>query len=186
MFRYRIGGSPQTLILTDEVLRHFARHRQSNPSLPEAGGQLFARFNESEISIEKATGPRSTDRRGRTSYHPDRRAEQHEIDRLYKDGFHYVGDWHTHPCARPQPSQTDIASIAETANKSAHDLNGFLLIIVGTDPFPSGVRVSLHTGSKELLLDPLSCDDGATGQAGLRENIIRLFRKPPRSSHGSP
>src|SRR6266581_563970 len=111
MLRYRIGESSQILALTDDVLQHFEQHRQFKVSQPESGGQLFARFKDGEICIEKATGPRATDRRGRTFYNADRRAEQREIDRLHKEGFHYVGDWHTHPCAQPEPSHTDIASI---------------------------------------------------------------------------
>lgn len=186
MVRYRIGESPQLLVLSDAVLQHFAQHRQLKASLPEAGGQLFARFSESEISIEKATGPRPTDRRGRTSYNPDRRAEQREIDRLYEDGLHYVGDWHTHPCARPKPSYTDTASIIETTEKSTHDLNGLLLIIVGTDPFPSGVRVSLYMGSNELILEPIPSRGMPAAQTRFGEKLIRLFRKKPRSSHESP
>ena len=177
MLRYRIGESPQILALTDDVLKHFERHRQFKASQPEAGGQLFARFKNGKIWIEKATGPRATDLRGRTFYNPNRRAEQVEIDRLHKEGLHYVGDWHTHPCEHPVPSYTDIKSIVETTEKSTHDLNGFLLIIVGTDPFPSGVRVSIHTGSNELVLEPLSSRrKGPKARRFGRKLIDRLFR----------
>jgi len=180
MLRYRIGASPQLLILTDRVLKHFDRHRQSKANLPEAGGQLFAKLSDGEILIEKATGPRPTDRRGRTFYNPDRRAEQREIDHFHGAGLHYIGDWHTHPCARPEPSHTDIASIMETTQRSSHDLNGFILIIVGTDPFPSGIRVSIYS-QNELVLRPE--DDEAIDQANRedpppRKNWIRrLFRQ---------
>jgi len=70
VIRYPIGSSGQTLVLADGVLAHFRKHRQTRPWSREAGGQLFARLAAPEICIEVATGPRPTDRQGRTYYHP--------------------------------------------------------------------------------------------------------------------
>jgi integrative and conjugative element protein (TIGR02256 family) len=94
--------------------------------------------------VEEATGPRPTDRRTRTSYVPDRAAEQREIDSRYAGGLHYVGDWHTHPEMFPSPSCLDIASISESVRKSIHALNGFVLMIVGQAEPPNGLFVSAH------------------------------------------
>ena len=62
------------------VLNHLAKHQQSDRDSSEAGGQLFARFKGEQIRVERATGPRATDRRSRYGYIPDRRVEQEEID----------------------------------------------------------------------------------------------------------
>jgi integrative and conjugative element protein (TIGR02256 family) len=176
MLRYRIGKSNQFLNLSADVLRHFANHRQSKAALPEAGGQLFARLKDEEISVVAATGPRSTDRRGRTSYTPDRHAEQSEINEFHADGLHYIGDWHTHPAAVPVPSGVDIGSILDTANRSTHDLNGLILIIVGTDPFPLGLRVSLYDGLNELVLEPIDAEGKKTERKG-RLPLGKLINK---------
>ena len=40
----------------------------------------------------------------------------------------------------------------ECVNKSRRAISGFLLIIVGTAPLPSGLRASLHDGKNTLLL----------------------------------
>ena len=140
---YSIGHSSQIIVLTDPVLAHFDRHRQMKVGNPEAGGQLFARFDGDIIWIERATGPRSSDHRGPAVFIPNRIAERREIRRGFKDGFHYVGDWHTHPEPAPSPSQIDIQSFREMYRKSRHGLASFLMVIVGTSPDENGLYVAL-------------------------------------------
>ncbi|MGX7705590.1 Mov34/MPN/PAD-1 family protein [Methylobacterium sp. Gmos1] len=154
MIAYPIGASGQTLIFSDQVLRHFERHRQVNRSHNEAGGQIFARINGNEINVIDATGPRLTDRRTRTSFVPDRYAEQVEIDERFVRGLHFVGDWHTHPEDQPSPSAIDLRSTAEGVRLSKHCLNAFVLVIVGRSRFPYGLHISLHDGSAQYLLTP--------------------------------
>lgn len=153
MIQYIIGDSGQTLLLTDTVLAHFARYRQVAPRSREAGGQLFARFLDHGIHVERATGPRSTDRRSITSFLPNRLVERREIKKHFKSGFHYVGDWHTHPELHPSPSHTDIASFRHMFRKSHHKLASFVMIIVGTAPQPAGLFVALcnDEGMHKLL-----------------------------------
>lgn len=154
MLHYPIGSSGQVIILTDEVLRYFMRYRQKLPHQKEAGGQLFARIARNEIHIMEATGPRKTDHRGRTFYHPDRRLEQVEIDIRYELGLHYVGDWHTHPTKYPQASDIDVNNISASVSHSKHSLNGFVLVIVGTAKPPAGIYVSINDGLGNIPLPP--------------------------------
>src|SRR5689334_6509783 len=120
MIEYPIGASGQILVLSTPVLDHFSQHRQLRWYQCEAGGQLFARLEEKRIIVTEATGPRRSDRRSRCSYEPDRTAEQREIDERFREGIHFVGDWHTHPEDLPQPSDRDETSIAETVARSCH------------------------------------------------------------------
>lgn len=145
--RYPIGESGQYLILEKSVLDHFFEWRQLNPRMSEAGGQLFGAVEDQCIKLKLATGPRSSDRRGRFFFVADRLAERREIDALHKSGLHYFGDWHTHPQAVPTPSGTDLASMADLFARSKHELNAFLMVIVGTSEFPEGLHVSLHEAS---------------------------------------
>lgn len=154
MIHYPIGTSGQVLILTDPVVEHLRRHRQRRRYQREAGGQLFARFDGGRITVEEATGPRRADRRTRTSYLPDRRAEQAEILERHARGLHYVGDWHTHPEPLPQPSRPDAESIAECVAKSIHQLNGFVLVVVGQLEPPAGLHVSINNATSASTLDP--------------------------------
>src|SRR5580700_11333801 len=68
MLSYCVGTSGQMIILSDHVLQQFDSSRQRKPGLAEAGGQLFASLADGHIRIEKATGPRKSDKRGRTHF----------------------------------------------------------------------------------------------------------------------
>jgi integrative and conjugative element protein (TIGR02256 family) len=134
-------------VLSDAVVKHFALHQQVRRNQAEAGGQLFARITRYEIFVEEATGPRPTDRRGRTHYIPDRQSERKEIRERFALGLHYVGDWHTHPESTPIPSPIDCLTISDCSRRSTHKLAGFLLIVVGNGSFPECLNISLNHGS---------------------------------------
>jgi len=153
VIEYPIGTSGQVLVFTGPVIDHLRRHRQLRWYQREAGGQLFARFDGGRIMVEEATGPWKGDRRTRMSYVPDRRAEQAEILERHARGLHYVGDWHTHPEALPGPSRPDTSSIAECVAKSKHDLNGFVLVVVGLAEPPAGFHVSIHNATSAVTID---------------------------------
>jgi integrative and conjugative element protein (TIGR02256 family) len=159
MIEYPIGTSGQTVVFSERVVSHFNKCRQTRFWHREAGGQLFARLSPGFIVISICTGPRSTDRRTRTSYIPDRRAEQIEIEEQHVRGLHYVGDWHTHPHIAPQPSARDVASIRDCFVKSRHSLNGFLLAIVGQRCVTSALHVSIHDASYSYTLDRARSED---------------------------
>jgi integrative and conjugative element protein (TIGR02256 family) len=154
MIEYPIGASGQVIVLSDEVHIHLLRHRQIGRRNLEAGGQLFARIEDKWIVVVEATGPRRCDRRTRTSYVPKRAAERAEIADRHSAGVHFIGDWHTHPDREPQPSVRDLESMAECFNKSAHELNGFVLVIVGLVDPPEGLHVSVHDGSDHYRIIP--------------------------------
>ena len=146
MIEYPIGVSGQALVFTDPVVETFSKHRQLRFWQREAGGQLFGLFRGSKIEVVEATGPRRTDRRTRTSYVPDRRAEQREIDERFGRGLHFLGDWHTHPEKVPRPSSPDLASLDDTVRRSVHVMQAFVLVVVGQLPAPEGLHVSLFRG----------------------------------------
>ena len=152
MITFPIGTSGQKLAFADNVLARFRRYQQMRWWHREAGGQLFARVRDGWIEVAEATGPRRTDRRSRTSYEPDPRAEQREIDERFPLGLHFVGDWHTHPEDRPSPSLIDTRSTAEGVRRSFHSLHAFVMVIVGRGVFPEALHVSVHDGEALYLL----------------------------------
>jgi integrative and conjugative element protein (TIGR02256 family) len=149
---YPVGTSGQTVLLIDTVVQHLYKHRQYNLRRVAGGGQLFAAFQEQTITVVCATGPRRSDRRLRTSYLPNRQAERREINRLFRKGLHYIGDWHTHPESCPVPSRIDLDNFAETVRLSRYHLGGFVMIVVGTSAPPEGFHVSLCNGHDFLTL----------------------------------
>lgn len=145
MLEFHNHAGARKLRISDAVLSHLRRYRQYGSTACEAGGQLFARFGREAITIELATGPRIRDkRRTRFSFAPSRRLEVEEIKACFIKGLHFVGDWHTHPEGRPNPSLRDLASMAECYRRSRHDLDALVMIIVGTDEFPHGLWIGLH------------------------------------------
>lgn len=136
------------------VLETFEHNQQFRLRDNEAGGQLFGRLIDNNLSVELATGPRPTDIRMRFSYKPDRRAEQTEIDRYHREGLLFLGDWHTHPEPRPSPSPQDLQSICAAFKESTHHLNGLLLVIAGTQELPSGLYVAVHNDRENVRLVP--------------------------------
>lgn len=150
---YYLSGT-QEVVLSDEVLQHFRSYRQLTLRAHEAGGQLFGTVGGNRLIVRAATGPRAVDRRSRFSFSSDARKEQEEINRLHRQGLHYLGDWHTHPTSNPKASAVDIRSIGTIARMSVHPFNGFLLIVVGTADFPDGLQVIFHDGAASTVLDP--------------------------------
>lgn len=156
---FRLPSSFGVLELAPEVLAHFEANKQRRCFSREAGGQLFATFNKpSAIKIVKATGPRLTDQRSVFGYEPDRAAEKIEIWENYAQGFHFVGDWHTHRQKVPMPSSTDNSSMSDMVQQSSHDLPGFIMVIVGQARFPEGLYISFHSRVRSVQLKPLGYD----------------------------
>ena len=152
MIEYPLGTSGQVLVIDKSVVDHLKAHRQLRWFQKEAGGQLFATFEGKRIVVREATGPRPSDKRSRWSYKPDRAAEQAEINVCFGRGLHFIGDWHTHPEGKPHPSGCDQRSIRDTVSSSSHQLNGFLLVLVGKDEPPDGLHVSIHSTTENVEL----------------------------------
>lgn len=147
---------PAVVILTDEAIAAMLRHRQSRSIDPEAGGQLFAKFENNGTVIVEATGPKPRDRRSRCLFIPNRWLQRLEILALHRDGKHFVGDWHTHPEAVPSPSGEDIAGMVDCFQKSHHELNAFIMVIIGISEPPEGIYVGLIDGNGVRPLSPIS------------------------------
>ena len=146
--KYAVGHSGQTLIFGAEVTKHVVGYRQIQLRQCEAGGQLFATFEDGNVIVQRAIGPRASDRRSRFSFVPNRLAERREIKHLFRSGLHYVGEWHTHPTPIPRPSGVDLRSMSDTFVKSRHELAGFVLLIVGTVAPPRGLCVAVCDGER--------------------------------------
>lgn len=141
------GGERVGVFLTHDVLQHFAKYRQTRLWHREAGGQLFAIIDGERWTIVEATGPRRSDRRWRFGFRSSRTMEQAEITDRFAKGLHYVGDWHTHPESIPTPSGEDLGSMAEMIRTSDYQTTGLLMLIIGTQPPPLGLHISLHCGT---------------------------------------
>ena len=143
MLIFELPGSKQNLVFTNAVLFYISQHRQIYRKHLESGGQLFAKITPKKVIVAAATGPHKMDSSNRFSFVPNKKRLNAEIQTFFSKGFHYVGDWHTHPQKYPKPSWLDIRSMRNCFKKSRHELEHFLLVIVGTTTTPNVIWVGL-------------------------------------------
>jgi integrative and conjugative element protein (TIGR02256 family) len=153
---YGIPNSGQQIVLTRAALEVFSAYLQQGTD-PEAGGLLFAEFDFPIIRITEASLPRATDRRWRTLFIPNRMLQRQLIKQRFKKDYHFVGEWHTHPEAKPTPSALDLESMSDSFLKSRHELNYFIMVIVGNTSKNLVLWVSVHNGSNYYSLNGVNC-----------------------------
>lgn len=150
---YLVDGTDQKVIVHESVVKHINQYRQIGIKDPESGGQLFARVTSKEVVISLATGPYKEDRKSRFRLTLNRWRQRSDIRKLFRKGLHFVGEWHTHPEKHPSPSSLDLDNMQECFERSKHQLESFIMMIVGTDGSERGLWLSQHNGSHYRQLD---------------------------------
>lgn len=150
----RLDGRWRVLI-HNAAWQKMIRHRQSGKNKNEAGGQLFGKIDPGLLTVEVATGPSPSDIRSRFGFRPSRSREQKDINTYFKQGIHFLGNWHTHPEKWPHPSGTDLRSITDEFKRSEHQLEFFLMALVGTSDDARGFRLSGHDTTVEYIFKPI-------------------------------
>ena len=140
---YRLPFSNQQVVLMPAALNTFSSYRQTGEA-SEAGGLLFATFDLPFIRIAEVSEPHILDGRHRYRFFPNRLLQRRLIRKKFKQGLHYIGEWHTHPEPAPHPSYLDLESMAEAFVKSRHRLNWFIMIIVGNKEESLKLWVGAH------------------------------------------
>ena len=150
--QYLIPLSSQKIVISRSVLDTFSEYRQSEYKT-EAGGLLFAKFELPLICVEEASPPHATDGRWRTFFIPDRLRQRRLIFNRFKEkDLHFIGEWHSHPVAHPSPSSVDLESVNDSFLRSNHELNYFLMVIVGNNTHKLDLWVSAHNATQNLRL----------------------------------
>ena len=102
----------------------------------EVGGILigyYANGNHWAIVTQASEPPRNS-RAGPRSFQRGTSGLQSWLDRLWGRGRYYLGEWHFHPFASPQPSDQDITQMVAFANSPQFACPEPILLIVGGDP----------------------------------------------------
>jgi integrative and conjugative element protein (TIGR02256 family) len=150
--QFALPHSKQRLVFIPSALEAFSNCRQMRGE-PEGGGLLFAQFEFPTIRILVVTRPHRTDGRWMTLFVPNRILQRRTIKNKFKKGYHFIGEWHTHPEQNPTPSGLDLKSMREAFLKSNHELNYFIMVIVGNVPDSLVLWVSAHDDSHFERLD---------------------------------
>ena len=139
-----------SVVLTTSAQKILSSYKQRHGKY-EAGGMLFGSFDGGMVTVEGVSIPGRRDKRSPTAFAWHKDTANRLIKRFHKQGLHYLGDWHTHPCSKPSPSQEDRDSIRSTFNESSHQLNFFILFILGNSDIKNSY-VALTDGKREFCL----------------------------------
>lgn len=102
----------------------------------EVGGILVGYYaNENHWAIvTQASGPPHDSHAGPMSFRRGIFGLQAWLDKLWGRGRYYLGEWHYHPFASPEPSDQDIAQMAAISKSSQFSCPEPILLIIGGDP----------------------------------------------------
>ncbi|WP_394388468.1 Mov34/MPN/PAD-1 family protein [Shewanella woodyi] len=136
-----------SMYFSEKAISQLHQYKQTG-NRNEAGGFLFGEIRSGVVTIQSVSKPSRADKRSRFGFSWDKREANKTIQENFKNGLHYLGDWHTHPCGKPEPSSDDTQAIRSTFLDSEHQLNYFIMLILGT----TGIKqsyVALTDGKKE-------------------------------------
>lgn len=157
MMRFAIPGADWELTLDDDVLEVLRSKVQKDRFNTESVGQLYSpSFVSREVILSAATVLRPK-HAYRARVVIDKSVADAERSRMFEDGLHCAGVWHTHPEPHPNPSSDDL-TLAQDYAMTAGDsgLAGVVFIIVGTGDFPAGLYVGVHDGETMHRASPVS------------------------------
>lgn len=131
MHKFHCAELDFTISISQIIFDELFSYRQKNCFSKESGGMLFTNdLSDSEFEINKITLPGYYDIRRRNFFKLDEKKAKEDIVSLFKEGFHYLGDWHTHNEAVAHPSRTDIRSIHDLFIRSNHTRPFFIMLII--------------------------------------------------------
>lgn len=130
------------IIIKSNALDHMYTRAQRKWFQRESGGQIFSRtISGNPIVIEHITGHHLTDLRSRHGWKPNRTQLIKDREKMFRDGLHVVGLWHTHPEPFPTPSTIDRKTCEAHTELLDISHKGFLMITVGNSGFPPNISV---------------------------------------------
>lgn len=110
----------------------------------ETGGILIGEYfdNGRSVRIREITPMPSDSQFGRTWFKRGRKGLDALLKRRWREGQHYIGEWHSHPGGSAQPSGSDISTMRRIASDPLYRCASPVLLIVGGDP-PDRYSISL-------------------------------------------
>lgn len=102
----------------------------------ETGGVLLGRYGEfrDRVIVSEVTGPPRDSRRFPIAFIRGVAGLTRRLRRAWRDDMYYVGEWHLHPKASPNPSETDRAQILEFSNEADYRCPHPVLVVIGGRP----------------------------------------------------
>lgn len=164
---FRLPEANWQLELSPSVVAELRKHIQRTRLSRESVGQLFSKDLTSNcVVVELATLIKPVwSAWSRVRF--DVAEAMSERERLFTQGWHCVGLWHTHPEPLPSPSSEDRDLAREHAVAAKKYLDGLVFAIIGNGKLPDSLRVWVDDGRS--LMPMLSAKESpiATGNVDL-------------------
>ena len=151
---YRIPGATWCLEFSPGTTKCLAGQAQRHWWSKESVGQLYTKDMTGDVLRVDVVTKLRAKWASHTGVRLDVTRVNEERARLFKQGLHCLGFWHSHPESVPNPSSDDIAMAADHAKASLNVFAGILFVIVGTADAPSGLGVWVHDGTEMLQAFP--------------------------------
>ena len=155
---YRLPQAAWQLSFTPEALTFLRKHAQVGRFSRESVGQLYSKdLAAKTVVVSMATCLTPTLARwARVKFEVAQAMRERE--RLFDEGWHCLGFWHTHPEPTPFPSSEDREMARDHARAALSVTNGMIFAIVGTLPLSTGLRVWCDNGFEFTAMEPVSFD----------------------------
>ena len=123
--------------LTQQLLQKLKKYVQEIGEC-ESGGVLLGGYIpiDHKYIITDATEPCSRDESGPMFFLRNRDNAQKIINQYWADSMgkiNYLGEWHTHPCVMPYPSNTDRKLLKTIISDKSNVWNETFILIVGNN-----------------------------------------------------
>jgi integrative and conjugative element protein (TIGR02256 family) len=124
------------LKLHAEPLAKMESYKQDSIEKLEAGGVLLGRFikKSKNIILDRVTVPMVGDQRNRFSFIRSEKGHQRIISSAWGKSAgtcNYIGEWHTHPENKPNPSYKDIKNWEKILSRNFLSSQYLYFIIIG-------------------------------------------------------
>lgn len=151
----RLPGATWHLELSSSVIVELQNHTQRKWLNRESVGQLFSKdLTSNYVKIELATTIKPKwSTWSRVEF--DVCQAMSERERLFAQGWHCIGLWHTHPERFPQPSADDCQLAREHSIAASRHLGGLIFAILGNGNFLDSLRVWIDDGHSLLMMEPM-------------------------------
>lgn len=129
-----VGDQTAAVVVSVSAKRAMLKHCQSAGDL-ETGGILIGYYSPlcDQAIITEVAGAPSDSVSGRWTFTRGIAGLQPLIDRAWRRGKYYLGEWHFHPFVSPLPSPRDRAQLASFSRDRAYRCPEPVLMVVGGD-----------------------------------------------------
>lgn len=145
-----------TIYFTGPVVAQLRAHRQTGSRSKEAGGVLLGRhlLGTADVIVDEITQPARSDKRSWSGFFRSLAHHTRAVRRWRESGgtCAYLGSWHTHPEAMPNPSTTDLADWRHALARDRYEGNSLFFVIEGME------RMRVWQGTQNGDIEELSLD----------------------------